>query len=43
VRYLGETQGPAYAATIEGIDDTLVRLTPERWFTTDFAKLAPPA
>ena len=39
VRYLGEAQGPAYAATLDGIDDTLVRLTPERWFTSDFSKL----
>ena len=42
VRYLGEVQGPAYAATLDGIDDTLVRLTPARWFTSDFSKLDTP-
>ena len=37
-RYLGDEMGKAY---VEGTssDDVLIRLTPERWFTVDYAKL----
>lgn len=39
VRYLGDTAGRAYTERTLGVDDVLVRLTPERWLTSDYAKL----
>lgn len=39
VRYMGETDGRAYTDQTLDVDDVLVRLTPERWFTLDYAKL----
>ena len=39
VRYLGDTAGRAYTEQTLAVDDILVRLTPERWFTVDYAKL----
>lgn len=38
VRYLGETQGRAYAAGSSGADDVLVRVRPERWLAVDYGK-----
>ena len=37
-RYLGTELGTAYVESTSG-DDVLLRLTPERWFTVDYAKL----
>jgi PPOX class probable F420-dependent enzyme len=42
VRYLGEELGTAYINSTADADHTLVRLTPERWRTTDFAKMELP-
>ena len=39
VRYLGDTAGRAYTEQTAAVDDVLVRLTPQRWFTIDYAKL----
>lgn len=39
VRYLGDGPGRAYTEQTAAVDDVLVRLTPERWFTIDYAKL----
>jgi PPOX class probable F420-dependent enzyme len=39
VRYLGTEMGQAYMASNPGGDNTLVRLTPERWYTVDYTKL----
>lgn len=39
IRYLGEKQGRAYAeASAAGDDSVVVRLTPERWLSVDYAK-----
>ena len=37
-RYLGPELGTAYVEGTSG-DDVLIRLTPERWFSVDYAKL----
>ena len=37
-RYMGEELGTAYVEGTSG-DSLLIRLTPERWFTVDYAKL----
>ncbi len=37
-RYLGPEMGKAYVEGTSG-DDVLIRLTPERWFSVDYAKL----
>ena len=39
VRYLGEVAGNAYVGTVLELDEVLVRLTPQRWRTCDYAKL----
>jgi PPOX class probable F420-dependent enzyme len=39
VRYLGTEPGQAYIASNPGRDNTLVRLTPQRWHTVDYSKL----
>lgn len=40
VRYLGDEGGQAYMESTSDIDSSLlVQLTPERWFTSDYAKL----
>ena len=38
-RYLGEELGTAYIDANPDGDDILVRLRPEKWLTSDFAKL----
>ena len=38
-RYLGAKTGTAYVDGSPDADDLVVRLHPERWRTTDFAKL----
>jgi PPOX class probable F420-dependent enzyme len=38
IRYLGPSMGAAYLASSPATDDTLVRLTPERWHTVDYTK-----
>jgi hypothetical protein len=38
IRYLGEEMGAAYAADDSGTS-VRVAMTPERWFTTDYAKM----
>jgi PPOX class probable F420-dependent enzyme len=43
VRYLGEEMGQAYVDSTAAVDDVLVRLSPQRWRTTDYAKLNLPA
>jgi uncharacterized protein len=42
VRYLGEEMGKAYVDSTAAVDDVLVRLSPQRWRTTDYAKLRLP-
>ena len=37
-RYLGEAMGDAYADASTGEDSVVVSMTPERWFTVDYAK-----
>lgn len=39
VRYLGEERGNTYVDSTPYVDDTLVQLVPERWRTSDYAKL----
>lgn len=39
IRYLGEAMGTQYAEQNTGTDDTVIRLTPEQWFTVDYGKL----
>lgn len=39
VRYLGETEGRAYAEGIKGDEVVMVRVTPERWLSVDYGKL----
>jgi PPOX class probable F420-dependent enzyme len=41
VRYLGEAMGRGYVETTVDVDNVLVTLTPERWRTTDYAKMPP--
>ncbi len=38
IRYLGEELGTAYAANDSG-GSVVVTMTPERWFTVDYAKM----
>jgi hypothetical protein len=40
-RYLGAELAAAYVASTAGADNVLVRLRPERWRTTDYAKYRP--
>jgi hypothetical protein len=40
-RYLGAELAAAYVAATAGADSVLVRLRPERWRTTDYAKFQP--
>ena len=42
MRYLGEEMGTGYVDSTPDADNILVRLTPEHWRTTDFAKLELP-
>jgi hypothetical protein len=37
--YLGDEEGRAFIADNPEIDDIMIRLTPDRWRTADFAKL----
>ena len=40
IRYLGEEQGKAYAASSDNGDDSImVRINPESWLTVDYSKL----
>jgi PPOX class probable F420-dependent enzyme len=39
IRYLGEEMGRRYVKSSPDIDNVLVTLTPQRWHTTDYAKL----
>jgi PPOX class probable F420-dependent enzyme len=39
VRYLGEEMGRRYVESSPDIDNLRVTLTPQRWHTTDYAKL----
>jgi hypothetical protein len=41
VRYLGEEMGRGYVETTVDVDNVLVTLTPQRWRTTDYAKMPP--
>ncbi|HEX7034531.1 MAG TPA: pyridoxamine 5'-phosphate oxidase family protein [Pseudomonadales bacterium] len=38
VRYLGEEQGRAYAASAVPEEDVVVRVRPERWLAVDYGK-----
>ena len=38
VRYLGEEMGRAYAANSDTPDEIRIRITPDRWFSVDYAK-----
>lgn len=39
VRYLGDEGGRQYVENSPAVDDLVIRITPERWLTADFAKL----
>ncbi|WCO68446.1 TIGR03618 family F420-dependent PPOX class oxidoreductase [Iamia majanohamensis] len=39
VRYLGEEMGQAYVDNAPAADEVVLRLTPERWFSVDYAGL----
>ena len=39
VRYLGEEMARRYAESSPDLDNLRVTITPERWYTTDYAKL----
>ena len=41
VRYLGEELGQQYVESTADVDNVLVTLTPQRWRTTDYAKMSP--
>lgn len=43
VRYLGEELGRRYASSTDGTASIAVRIPPERWRTTDYAKFDDPA
>ncbi len=38
IRYLGEEMGRAYAANSDTPDEIRIRITPDRWFSVDYAK-----
>lgn len=38
IRYLGAEMGRAYAANNEAPDEIRIRITPDRWFSVDYAK-----
>ena len=40
VRYLGDTQGKAYAAASPLEDQITVRVKPERWLAVDYSKIS---
>lgn len=42
VRYLGDELGRGYVSSTDGSAMVAVRLTPERWRTTDYAKMTNP-
>ena len=42
VRYLGDELGRRYASDTDGTLSVAVRITPERWLTTDYAKFDVP-
>jgi PPOX class probable F420-dependent enzyme len=42
VRYLGEDMGMSYVNSTAVADNVLVRLSPQRWRTTDYAKFTIP-
>jgi hypothetical protein len=37
-RYLGPERGDAFIAATPGGNDVMIRMTPERWLTTDYGK-----
>ena len=39
VRYLGEEMGRRYVESSPDLDNLRVTISPERWYTTDYAKL----
>ncbi|WP_116995685.1 pyridoxamine 5'-phosphate oxidase family protein [Desertimonas flava] len=39
VRYLGDAGGRQYVEQSPVVDDVVVRITPERWFSVDYGKL----
>lgn len=38
VRYLGEEQGRAFVESNPGLDDVVVRVTPQSWLAVDYGK-----
>jgi hypothetical protein len=41
MRYLGEEMGRGFVDETADVDNVLVTLTPQRWRTTDYAKMPP--
>jgi PPOX class probable F420-dependent enzyme len=41
MRYLGEEMGRGFVDATADVDNVLVTLTPQRWRTTDYAKMPP--
>lgn len=37
-RYLGEIEGDAYVEEMEGFEEVLVRMMPEKWSSADYSK-----
>lgn len=38
VRYLGEEQGRAFVESNPGLDDVVIRMTPQSWLAVDYGK-----
>lgn len=43
IRYLGDELGRGYVSSTDGTPMVAVRITPERWRTTDYAKMETPS
>ena len=39
-RYLGAEGGDAFVASNPDVDDVVIRMTPEYWYSADFGKAA---
>lgn len=37
IRYLGEEAGPAFVKSLEGVEEVLFTIRPDRWLTADFS------
>ena len=37
IRYLGEELGPAFVKSLEGVEEVLFTIRPDRWLSADFS------